>query len=131
MAWSILCSFHQNILNTHGILIWGGFYSLGISWYKFCISAGFLIHPFCSIKYKLLAFCNAADTEYKYLVNVSDQILRKVRCSDNFLRLFPRNSYFLDCLKFLSCSFLFIRKRRWGSPFCDFKIASRLISNKK
>lgn len=54
----------------------------------------------CSIKYKLLAFYYAADTEYEYLVTVSDQLLSKVRCSDNFLRVFAGNSNFHDWLNF-------------------------------
>lgn len=66
----------------------------------------------CSIKYKLVAFYYAADTEYEYLVNVSDQLLRKVRCSDNFLRVFPGNNNFLDCPNIFFCSFLFVRERR-------------------
>lgn len=130
MAWSILCSFHQNILNIHEIQTWSIFYWIGISWYKFSISARVLMNSVCSIKYKLLAFYYAADTEYEYLVTVSDQLLSKVRCSDNFLRAFPGNTNFHDWSNFLTCPSLFARERMWSNSFCHFKIFSRLILNK-
>lgn len=131
MAWSVLCSFHQNTLNIHEILTGSTSYSFENSWYKFPISGRVWVYAVHSIKHKLVGFHCAANTKYKYLVNVSDQLLRKAKHSGKFLRMLPGNCHFLDCLNFLACSFLLVMERRWGSSFCDFKIPGRLILDKK